>query len=108
MVTKYEYRVLKKIVKKELTESAIQKSSGITDIENLISSLENNELIKRHILKRNDFREPVKWGGYIPDNLYKCKKEIWLYRRDMFRTVYPYIISSIALIVSAIALYRSW
>lgn len=108
MVTKYEYRVLKKVIKSELSANDIRNISGIIDIENLIHSLETSSLIKRHVLKENEFREPIKYGGYIPDNLFKCKKEIWMYRRDMFRTLYPYVVSTIALIISAMALYRSW
>lgn len=108
MVTKYEYRVLKKVIKYELSADDIRDISGIVDTENLIHSLETSSLIKRHVLNENEFREPIEYGGYIPDNLFECKKEIWIYRRDMFRTLYPYVVSTVALIISAIALYRSW
>lgn len=108
MITKYEYRVLKKIIKKELSANDIRTISQIDNAENLISTLEQNKLIKHHILNRNEFGEPIQYGGYISDNLYQCKKEIWIYRRDMFRTLYPYIVSTMALMVSIAALYRSW
>lgn len=100
LISKYEYKILRKIYKKD---SADHELIGIIS-DNLISDTLNTLLVQGYVdvAVRNGIRY------FFATNKHKCSIALKEYRKDIARAWVPICLSVIAIIISAIALIKAW
>lgn len=109
MLTRLEKKILRRIVRrKKLSVVAAQKILH-NDYDGVMLDLQEKGLIEQEIVDNGPHTNfvPVYSERWIPSNRYNCKKEIKNYNKDMRRTWYPHIISTIALAVAIAAFILS-
>ncbi|MDY3987755.1 MAG: hypothetical protein SOY88_00140 [Massilioclostridium sp.] len=109
MLTRLEKKILRRIVRrKKLSVVAAQKILH-NDYDGVMLDLQEKGLIEQEIVDNGPHTNfvPVYSERWIPSNRYNCKKEIKKYNKDMRRTWYPHIISTIALAVAIAAFILS-